>query len=268
MSSRENVRDSILRDECVVQQDAIFICFWHHKSEAVQWLESGKAGLAQMAEQRKVFSDQGLEVHESIWDTTELAGVPYIIEFCSFGPTGDAAVETPDIVALALADRTIHRRYVYAVCRNLGKLPAEERQLLLSKASQRSSGRAEAACAQCGQRRLPTVQILEPGEGFPDSSTVMIHNAKLLLSASNGAVVSAKFQRLPDVPDATGTYDIDEKGATRKFGTGGGTGARLKVKDLLPLSLCSRCKAVLYCSPECQKIDWRTHKASCTASKQ
>jgi len=31
---------------------------------------------------------------------------------------------------------------------------------------------------------------------------------------------------------------------------------------------CSRCKAVWYCSPECQKANWTKHKASCETPEQ
>ena len=31
------------------------------------------------------------------------------------------------------------------------------------------------------------------------------------------------------------------------------------------LSLCGRCQSVAYCSVECQRADWRTHKRVCCA---
>merc|ERR1712129_438860 len=125
----------------------------------------------------------------------------------------------------------------------------------------------EFACARCQQRRRPSAQVLQPGEGYSDIAIVTIHNAKVLLTASNGAVISAEFQQLPDVADATGSYDADEKGLTRKFGTGGGTGAKLKVQDMLKLSQCSRCKSVKYCSAACQRTDWQTHKKHCVIAQ-
>jgi len=270
MACKASVRAEIERDECVAQQEAVFVCFWHQKSEALQWLDSGDAGLAQLEQQRKVFADQGLEVHGSIWGTTELGGAPYVVEFQSFGPTGDSAAETPDIVALALASKTIMRRYVYAVCRHLGKVSADEKVRLLRKASGETVPDAprqdELSCVRCGRRKLPSAQVLEPGAGYPDTATVKIHNATVLLFALNGGVTAAEFQSLPDVPDATGVYDADEKGATRKFGSGGGAGARLRVQDLLKLSRCSRCRSVQYCSAACQKADWRGHKIHCAAA--
>jgi hypothetical protein len=30
-----------------------------------------------------------------------------------------------------------------------------------------------------------------------------------------------------------------------------------------PLSACSQCKQVFYCSKECQKSDWKSHKLNC-----
>ena len=30
---------------------------------------------------------------------------------------------------------------------------------------------------------------------------------------------------------------------------------------------CSKCKKVYYCSKECQKSDWKTHKLSCSTSQ-
>eukprot|EP00928_Gymnodinium_smaydae_P044055 TRINITY_DN29412_c0_g1_i1.p1 TRINITY_DN29412_c0_g1~~TRINITY_DN29412_c0_g1_i1.p1 ORF type:complete len:224 (+),score=27.52 TRINITY_DN29412_c0_g1_i1:46-717(+) len=180
MPCKDAVREEIDRDECVVHEDAIFICFWHHKSEAVQWLESGDAGLAQLEEQQKVFALQGLELHESIWAMTELSGASYFVEFRSFGPTGEAAVEAPDVVALALADKTIMRRYVYAVCRRRSKMTAEEAQRCLAKvagdepAKQLSPANCTTglACAHCGNRKLPSASVVDPGEGYPDSLVV------------------------------------------------------------------------------------------------
>jgi hypothetical protein len=32
-------------------------------------------------------------------------------------------------------------------------------------------------------------------------------------------------------------------------------------------SVCSRCQAVRYCSRECQRTDWKTHKPACTAAQ-
>ncbi|KAH7926180.1 hypothetical protein BV22DRAFT_1194548 [Leucogyrophana mollusca] len=37
-------------------------------------------------------------------------------------------------------------------------------------------------------------------------------------------------------------------------------------KKQLNLRLCGKCKKVRYCSPECQKKDWKAHKAHCTQS--
>jgi hypothetical protein len=31
-------------------------------------------------------------------------------------------------------------------------------------------------------------------------------------------------------------------------------------------STCARCKKAKYCSQECQKVDWKTHKKSCKAA--
>ena len=32
------------------------------------------------------------------------------------------------------------------------------------------------------------------------------------------------------------------------------------------LKKCGRCKAVSYCSPQCQKTDWKSHKMTCRSS--
>jgi splicing suppressor protein 51 len=36
-------------------------------------------------------------------------------------------------------------------------------------------------------------------------------------------------------------------------------------KNLAALRLCSRCKTTRYCSRECQKTDWKTHKKACAS---
>ena len=36
------------------------------------------------------------------------------------------------------------------------------------------------------------------------------------------------------------------------------------IKDNHDLFSCSRCKTILYCSGECQKMDWKEHKNKCT----
>lgn len=269
-SSAEGVRAEIERDESA-RQDALFICFWHQNSNAVQWLEPGKVGLEQLDQQQVVFAGQGLEVHGSIWSTTGLAGAHFVIEFRSFGPTGENAVQVPDPVALALSGTTIRRRYVYAVCRHLGKVTEEERQQLLSNVQgalvTKQNPEGAGLCACCGQRKLPVINVIEPGEGYNENGNVTIHNATVRFTASGGGVVSAEFQRLPDVPDATGLYEVDVHGLTRKFGTGGGAGAKVQVQDLLPLSQCSRCQSVRYCSSACQKAHWRDHKLKCASAK-
>lgn len=279
-ASEESVRAEIERDESV-REDAVFVCFWHQKASMVQWLEPGDAGLAQLEQQRSVFRSQDLEEHSSVWKCTELAGRSFVVEYCAFGPRIDA----PDIVARALSETLIHHRYVYAVCRHLGKASASERLELLAKAQgTRAFAADEGGCAQCGRRKLPTIQVIEPGACYGDSETVTIHNAKVVLIASSGGVVSAEFERVPDVPDATGVYDLDALRPALPAGVhlmeggvygvdaeraseaaGGGGGAKLAVRDLLKLSVCSRCKSAGYCSPQCQKLHWRAHKAACRA---
>jgi hypothetical protein len=34
------------------------------------------------------------------------------------------------------------------------------------------------------------------------------------------------------------------------------------------LQRCSKCKLVWYCSPECQKKNWRIHKIACNYSER
>ncbi|CAE8602982.1 unnamed protein product [Polarella glacialis] len=260
---KAKVRAEIERDEAV-QQDPLFICFWHHRESQVQWLEPGEAGLAQIEQQAGVFASQDLEVHDSIWKSAEISGAPFVIEYRSFGLKVDQA----DIIALVLSDTLILSRYVYAVCRHLGKVSEEERQALLTKVQgglQRCNPvkKDEGVCAHCGLRKLPLIRVVAPGAGYEESEMVTIHNASVLLTASGGGVVSAEFQKVPDIPDANGIYEVDARGKSRKFGTGGGAGAKVSVQDLLPLSVCSRCKSARYCSAACQRNHWRTHKAEC-----
>lgn len=54
-------------------------------------------------------------------------------------------------------------------------------------------------------------------------------------------------------------------GAGKRTGGCGVCGEAEKVSGG-ELLRCSRCKKVRYCSPECQKRDWKRHKVGCVAA--
>lgn len=256
--SKLDVRAEIERDESV-HQDALFVCFWHRHEQAVQWLEPGEAGLAQIEQQAKVFAQSGLEVNASIWKRTELRGAPFAIEYRTFGPE----VNHNDVIALALSDTVIARRYVYAVCRHLGKATESQRSNWVAQIGEPSLPfQKSGVCSHCGLRKLPTVKIEDGGSGFQDGETVIICGAQVFLTSSGGCISSAKFQAAPNVPDATAAYQLSS-GAS-----GSGVGAKVFVQDLLKLAVCSQCKVASYCSVACQKAHWRIHKTECGAKAQ
>ena len=59
-----------------------------------------------------------------------------------------------------------------------------------------------------------------------------------------------------------GDAAVAEDAATRGSGGGGG---KLGTPAAVPFTRCARCRVAWYCSAECQKADWSTHKAVCVA---
>ena len=55
---------------------------------------------------------------------------------------------------------------------------------------------------------------------------------------------------------------VAEDAATRGSDGGGG---KPGTPAAVPFKRCARCRVVWYCSAECQKADWSTHKAVCVA---
>jgi hypothetical protein len=42
---------------------------------------------------------------------------------------------------------------------------------------------------------------------------------------------------------------------------------RARAPDGMPLKTCARCRSVMYCSPDCQKADWKRHRGDCRLLK-
>ena len=42
---------------------------------------------------------------------------------------------------------------------------------------------------------------------------------------------------------------------------------RSRAPDGMPLKTCARCRSVMYCSPDCQKADWKRHRGDCRLLK-
>ncbi|VDC05359.1 unnamed protein product [Peniophora sp. CBMAI 1063] len=132
-----------------------------------------------------------------------------------------------------------------------------------------------ANCEYVTQKRIPlsTERECNPlcacgrGQGIEDSSVMARPAWKKLVPLVTRIAISPLFsvpylEPLRDLSTSTpaGGKDLATKCA-RCSKTGGKDGGALKT--------CSRCHVYKYCSAECQRADWKTHKMSCrpTASK-
>ena len=60
----------------------------------------------------------------------------------------------------------------------------------------------------------------------------------------------------------TATPGIDPSARCRRKGCD-----RSRAPDGMPLKTCARCRSVMYCSPDCQKADWKRHRGDCRLLK-
>ncbi|MCJ1368721.1 hypothetical protein MMC16_007866 [Acarospora aff. strigata] len=160
-------------------------------------------------------------------------------------------------------DDFVYTFYCFAPAFFLARNPTHEEKLafanqLVARYNPRALDMKSLGCVTCGRPAHKSVDWLT--YALRDPGCLAVNNT--LLPVCQAASCARKAQRGLDLyrKDPSLHQGVVKLGPEI-------VSCRTCFKDFsgkVPLRACSRCNATLYCSPECQKINWKWHKQQCT----
>ena len=155
-----------------------------------------------------------------------------------------------------------HTYYCFAPAFFLSRPPTqEEKDAFADQVAARYTPRAVKSrkfrCVVCSRKARRFVEYLTYFLSDPGFLCVGNEVAPVCLVACCTRMVRAELEHVQrTVANDTGekNYGPERLGCRACF---------REFSDTLPMKQCSRCTATLYCSSECQKLNWRSHKQQC-----
>ncbi len=159
-------------------------------------------------------------------------------------------------------DEFVYTFYCVAPAFFLARNPTHEEKLafanqLVSRYNPRALRMKSFGCASCGRQAHQAVDWLT--YALRDPGCLAVNNTllpvcKSLLCARRAKTALEAYRQKPSLHQGRVTLGPEILSCRTCF---------RDYSDTMPLQACARCGATLYCSPECQKINWKFHKQQC-----
>ncbi|KAL3147811.1 hypothetical protein ABBQ32_002539 [Trebouxia sp. C0010 RCD-2024] len=159
-------------------------------------------------------------------------------------------------------DEFVYTFYCFAPAFFLARNPTHEEKLafanqLVTRFKPRALNMKSFGCVKCGRQAHESVDWLryalrDPGCLAVDNTLLPVCQNVLCVRKAQVALEAYRVQ----ASQHQGVVTLDPEVLSCRT-------CFRDYSDTLPLQACSRCAATLYCSPECQKIGWKSHKQQC-----